>query len=189
MSTRPEFLAAVLTNPVNAAILERGGELGQPAWYLAAGAVFQTVWNHLDGRDPGAGINDYDFFYFDTDLSYEAEDAVIASARDLFADLGVDVEVRNQARVHLWYEKKFGKPGVQFSSCENAIDHFASPVCSYGVRREPDGAFSVYAPFGYADLFDRVVRPNTALATREVFEAKAARWAREWPGVSVVGWP
>ncbi|MGU3437377.1 nucleotidyltransferase family protein [Actinomycetes bacterium M1A6_2h] len=187
MSTHTEFLAAVRTNPINAAILDRGHELGQPAWYLVGGAVFQTVWNHLDGRDPTAGIKDYDLFYFDTDLSYEAEDAVITRAREIFP--GVDVEVRNQARVHLWYENKFGKPGRQFSSCEDAIDHFASPVCSYGVRTDADGAVSVYAPFGYDDLYGRIVRPNTALVSREIYEAKAARWAREWPGVSVVGWP
>jgi hypothetical protein len=35
--------------------------------------LFQTVWNVLDCRDPGAGIRDYDLFYFDEDTSYEAE--------------------------------------------------------------------------------------------------------------------
>lgn len=185
----PPFVAAVLTNPINDAILARGHELGHPAWYLAGGAVFQTAWNHLDGRDPTAGIKDYDLFYFDTDLSYEAEDAVITRARDLFADIDADIEVRNEARVHLWYEEKFGTPGRQFTSCEDAIDHFASPVCSFGVRRDADGTVAVHAPFGYDDLYDRVVRPNPALVTREVYEAKAARWAREWPGVTVVGWP
>ena len=47
--------------------------LGASDWWLTAGALFQTVWNVLDGRDPGAGIRDYDLFYFDEDTSYEAE--------------------------------------------------------------------------------------------------------------------
>ena len=45
-----------------------------PRWTLVSGCVFQSVWNRLAGRDPAAGIRDYDVFYFDdTDLSAEAE--------------------------------------------------------------------------------------------------------------------
>jgi hypothetical protein len=83
-----------------------------PDWWLTAGAVFQTVWNGLDRHAPGAGIADHDFFYYDaSDLSYEAEDIVIRRAATLFGDLGVTVEVRNEARVHLWHESRFGVPG------------------------------------------------------------------------------
>ena len=83
--------------------------LGLANWYLAAGGVFQTIWNVVTGRDPQAGIKDYDVFYFDShDLSYEAEDAVIKRANRLFADIPATIEVRNEARVHLWYEQKFG---------------------------------------------------------------------------------
>ena len=88
--------------------------------------LFQTVWNVPDGRDPGVGIRDYDLFYFDEDTSYEAEDAVIRRARELFKDLGPEVEVRNDARVHLWYEEHIGVPAVPFTSTADAIDHFAA---------------------------------------------------------------
>jgi hypothetical protein len=124
---RAHFLDLVQRNPVNVSILDRAPSLGVPDWWLTAGAVFQTVWNVLDGRDPGAGIADYDVFYHDaSDLSYDAEDAVIRRAARLFADLGVTVEIRNEARVHLWYESRFGVPGVAFTSSRDAIDHFAS---------------------------------------------------------------
>ena len=83
------FLSHILSNPVNAEILKRAPQLELNDWWLTAGALFQTVWNVLAGRDPGAGIRDYDLFYFDPDTSYEAEDAVIRRARVLFADLGV----------------------------------------------------------------------------------------------------
>ena len=64
------------------------------------GSVFQTVWNVLDGRNPTAGISDYDVFYFDaSDLSWDAEDAVVKRAADLFGDLDVAIEIRNEARV------------------------------------------------------------------------------------------
>ena len=76
---------------------------------MTAGVLFQTVWNALTGRPPGTGIRDADFFYFDADTSWEAEDAVIRAGADLFADLPVPVEIRNEARVHLWYADRFGR--------------------------------------------------------------------------------
>jgi hypothetical protein len=57
------FEQMVLSNPVTKAIVERMPQLGLPGCYLAAGALFQTVWNCLDGRDQQAGINDYDINY------------------------------------------------------------------------------------------------------------------------------
>jgi hypothetical protein len=54
------------------------------------------------------GVKDYDVFYFDENLSWEAEDAVIQQVSALTDDLGITVEIRNQARVHLWYEQYFG---------------------------------------------------------------------------------
>jgi hypothetical protein len=33
-----------------------------------------------------------------------------------------------------------------------------------------------------------VIRPNKAIIDRTVYEAKAARWAKAWPKLSVVAW-
>lgn len=183
------FLEVVQTNPVIVDILDRAVDLNLPDWYLTAGGLFQTVWNHQAGRDPQAGIRDYDFFYFDeSDLSYEAEDAVITRAASVFSDIPVDVEVRNEARVHLWYKEHFGSPLQPFVSTEDAIDHFVSTTCCFGVRTEPDGARRVYAPYGYDDLVSGLVRPNPRLPMRHVYESKAARWTTEWPALTVLPW-
>ena len=99
------------------------------------------------------------------------------------------IEVRNEARVHLWYEQKFGVPARQFTSSEDAIDHFASTTCCYGVTADPDGAMRVYAPHGFHDLFTMIIRPNPVLAPREVYEAKTARWREEWPSLTILPWP
>jgi hypothetical protein len=187
---RQQFLSAVLQNPVIGAILERMPQLGLGNWYLTAGGIFQTVWNMVSGRDPQVGIKDYDVFYFDdSDLSYEAEDSVIQRAHTLFSDITADIEVRNEARVHLWYEQKFGVPAPPFESCEDAIDHFASTTCCYGVSTDALGAVRVYAPHGFHDLFALIVRPNPVLAPREVYETKTARWVHEWPALTVLPWP
>ena len=184
------MLEIVLENPVCREIVNRADELGVEDWYLTAGGVFQTVWNHLDGRDPRTGIKDYDLFYFDAaDLSYEAEDRVIKRAEDLFRDISEVVEVRNEARVHLWYEKHFGVPASRFTSSTDAIDHFVSTTCCFGITRKAGADLHVYAPHGFDDLFNMVLRPNPVLAPREVYEAKAVRWRAEWPRLTVMPWP
>lgn len=138
-------------------VLTRAATLDLPGWYLTAGCVFQTVWNTVTGRPPTNGIADYDLFYFDSsDLSWAAEDALVQSAARVFADVPADVQVRSEARVHLWYEEKFGVPCPAYSSTEAAIDSFASTTCCLGVRLEPDGHWRVYAPHGLSDVFDMV---------------------------------
>jgi hypothetical protein len=187
---RSRFLDLVQRNLVNVAVLQRAPTLAVPDWWLAAGALCQTVWNVQAGRAPAAGIDDYDLLYFDdTDLSYEAEDAVIRRAGELFADLAGVVEVRNEARVHLWYEEHFGQPGVRFRSSADAIDHFPTMATSVGVTRAADGELVVYAPFGLDDVLAGRVRPNLRLAPRSVYEAKVQRWRTEWPTLSVEPWP
>ena len=103
------FVSEALQNPHNAALLERLPFLGLPDAWLVAGCLFQTVWNLRSGLAPTAHIKDYDLFYFDaSDLSEAAEQAVQDRATALFADLPITVEAKNQARVHLWYERWFG---------------------------------------------------------------------------------
>lgn len=178
------FVEMARANLVNRAILDRLPGLGLPDCWLVSGCLFQTVWNLLTGRPPTAGIADYDLFYFDgSDLSWTAEDRVIARCGQAFADLGVTVQVRNQARVHLWYEAKFGFPYAPLRSSTEAIDRFLSPVCSVGLRPVAGGGFELYAPFGLSDIFAMIIRPNPKFRLAPAaFEAKAARWRKEWPG-------
>ncbi|MGC9669589.1 nucleotidyltransferase family protein [Planosporangium sp. 12N6] len=189
-----EQLAALKTvlsrNDVLLEVLNRTASLGLPGWYVTAGCVFQTVWNVVTDRPPTSGIKDYDVFYFDgSDLSWEAEDAVIKAGRQVFSDLPVEVEIRNEARVHLWYEQKFGVPCVPYESTESAIDSFAATTCCVGVRLELDGGWRVYAPHGLSDVFNLVVRPNPVLAPREVYQTKSSRWQQQWPELTVLDWP
>ncbi|NEC88988.1 nucleotidyltransferase family protein [Streptomyces sp. SID12501] len=177
-------------NDVLVEVLARTATLDLPGWYLTAGCLFQTVWNVVTDRPPADGIKDYDVFYFDDgDLSWEGEDRVIRAGREVFAGLPAEVEIRNEARVHLWYEEKFGVPCPPHSSTEAAIDSFAATTCCLGVRLERGGRWRVYAPHGLSDVFNLVVRPNPVLAPQAVYEAKTARWREQWPELTVLDWP
>jgi len=181
------FLDIVLADPTVAAVLERAPSLGLHDWWLTAGVLFQTVWNCLTGRPSGTGIRDADFFYFDADTSWDAEDAVIRAGAELFGDLPVPVEIRNEARVHLWYADRFGMPAPPFRDCADAIDSFAAVCCCYGITNTAGGV-RAYAPHGYDDLFSLTVRPNPRLAPAHVYETKTARWKQQWPELTVLPW-
>ena len=51
-------------------ILDYVSELKLPNFYIAAGSIFQTIWNYYDNRDLNFGIKDIDVIYYDaSDLS------------------------------------------------------------------------------------------------------------------------
>jgi uncharacterized protein len=184
------FRTAVASNRTLTRVLDLAAGMNLPGWYLLAGCLYQTVWNVVTGQPPEAGILDYDLGYFDaSDLSWEAEDAVIQAGHKVFAGCTVPVQIRNQARVHLWYEPKFGMPCPPHESSEAAIDTFEATCACLGVRLEPGGRWRVYAPYGLSDVFNLVVRPNPLLAPRHVYQAKVTRWQQQWPALTVLPWP
>ncbi|HEY5398232.1 MAG TPA: nucleotidyltransferase family protein [Trebonia sp.] len=181
---------ALAQNQTLSDALAGAAAMNLPGWYLVAGCLYQTVWNVITGEPPEAGILDYDLVYFDpSDLSWEAEDAVIVAGNEVFTGLPAPVEIRNQARVHLWYEEKFGLACPPHTSSEAAIDTYEATAACLGVRLEPGGRWRIYAPYGLSDVFNLVIRPNPVLAPRHVYETKTARWQRQWPGLTVLPWP
>lgn len=182
-------IEAALANPVNRTVLDGLFEMALPDAWLVSGCIFQPVWNALTGRPPQHGINDYDVFYFDADDSYEAEDAVIRACAERFADVPAEIQVRNQARVHLWYPQKFGRPYPALRDSVEALTRFLSPCCAVGLRRTGQG-YQIAAPFGLDDLFAMVMRPNPATTgPPDQYDAKAARWKAAWPELTVIPWP
>jgi hypothetical protein len=184
-------LAAVLDNPINAAILDVLSDDVLPGWYLTAGCVCQAVWNRLTGRPPSYGVADYDVFYFDaSDLSYKAEDAVIRRTLALPGmPPGAVVEIRNQARVHLWYEQRFGVACLPLHSTEEGIDQFLTRSMAVGVRRERTGSMTVYARNGLDDLLALRIRPNIVAGRKHLYETKTSSLQARWPELSVEPWP
>jgi hypothetical protein len=170
--------------------LSVAGHLCLPDWLVFSGAVYQPVLNHLTGRPLDYGIKDYDLGYFDaSDLSYDAEDTVIRRVKTAFDEpLRSMVEVRNQARVHLWFEAKFGEPYAPLSCTAEALERFASATFAVGIRLEPDDRLHIEAPFGLADLFALRLRPNPYRKTVG-FDRASADVRRRWPELVIYNQP
>jgi len=188
-----EFLEGILQNRTNQIILDRFSAFGIKDWWLTAGCLAQTIWNIKANRVPESDIADYDLFYFDPDTSWLAEDHVIAQGAELFSDIPVSIEIRNQARVTIWYPEKFGVPYGAVTAASDGIDRFAYQTTAIGVRKDADkdgiDAYRIYAPFGLAAVMAGRVIPNTVLPVKKVYEAKIARWQKTWPDLVVTPWP
>jgi uncharacterized protein len=90
------------------------------------------------------------------------------------------IEVRNQARVHLWFEAKFGEQYGPVSRTAEALERFTSTTFAVGVRLEPDNRLHIEAPFGLADLFAPRLRPNPRRKTVH-FARTSVDVLRRWP--------
>ncbi|WP_395017822.1 nucleotidyltransferase family protein [Dongia sp.] len=184
-----DLTAAALGNPINRKILERLPMLGAPNACLVAGSVYQAFWNALSDRPVAEGVKDYDIFYFDaSDLSYEAEDVVVRKAAALFADLDVLVDVKNQARVHLWYQKRFGGGDYPPLLCvEDGISHFLVRSTCIGLMPQVDGTLRLIAPYGTAETRQGELRP-TAFRRDDLtrFREKAHSYVARWPWLKII---
>lgn len=175
--TPETFRALALTNPINATILDRLPALGLDQAYLVAGCLYQAVWNASDGRAPGWGVKDYDLFYYDPDTSWESEDAAIRRAANLFADLGVEVELRDQARVHLWYPQRFGKVIQPLESSKDGIAGFLVRCTCVGLSATGE----VVAPYGLEELAAGILSPNPRTDNPAQYRVKVDSYRARWP--------
>ena len=169
-------------------ILERFEEVALPDSWLVAGCIAQTIWNLGYGQPAEFGLKDVDLIYFDEqDLSFEAEASHERRLGHLFQHLPIKLDVKNEARVHLWYEDRFGYAIEPYSSSSDAIATFPTTATAVGVRGM-GYKFGCCAPFGLDDLFSLVVRPNKRQITRAIYEAKVDRWRPIWPRLTFLPW-
>jgi hypothetical protein len=182
MTLEGRLIAAVRASPTLMRVMTGLRALDLPDWRLVSGCVYQTVWNAVTGRPPDHGLKDYDAVYFDSDTSYDAEDMHIRRAAAVFAPpLNHLVEVRNQARVHLWFEDKFGEPYAPLRSTDESLERYVCPAFAVGIRLEADDAITVVAPFGLEGVFGLRLRPNpnrpfNAQGYERVMDSARARW-------------
>ncbi|MBX9801154.1 MAG: nucleotidyltransferase family protein [Caulobacteraceae bacterium] len=161
--------------------------LGLNDWRVFSGAVYQSVWNAVTGRPVGYGRKDYDLGYFDPDTSWDAEDVVIKRVAAAFEEpFRSDVEVRNQARVHLWFPDRFGEPYEALTGTDEALARFVAPAFAVGVRLEADDTISIAAPFGLEDVFSLTLRPNPDRPRAKGWDRALASARARWPELTAI---
>lgn len=158
-------------------------------FYIGAGAIAQTIWNSIFGNDLNYGIEDVDIVYFNRkDISNTGENITKVHLTQLLNHTLYSIDIKNQARVHLWYKDKFGYDIEPITSMINAVNRWPTTCTSISLRLDNNKNLEVYAPFGLDDLFLGIVRPNKKQITEEIFNKKVRKWLSKWPDLKIIPW-
>lgn len=166
--------AILFSSPLIKDALEKAKLTGIEKYYIGAGCITQTVWNYLFRKPLDYGIKDIDFIYYDDKyLDFESENQVVIKIKELYKDFPVDIDVKNQARVHLWYKERFGYEIEPYDSLESAINTWLTTATAIGVKLNYNNLI-IYALFGLSDLFGKIIRPNKVQIIEEIYHKKVS---------------
>lgn len=172
-------------------ILDYISELNLPNFYIAAGSVFQTIWNYYDGKPLNYGIKDIDIIYYDeVNLSKEMEKDLENKIINYFKELDINYEfdVHNEARMHLWKKENENKNIDQYKNSEDAIAQWIATIHAIGITKE-NGNIKIYAPYGLSDIFSRTVRPiKHKNNSKELYDKKVISWSNRFDNLNIIEW-
>jgi uncharacterized protein len=181
-------LAAVLRRaPLLMEALRVAREVDAPDWLINAGAIRDAVWDAVHDRPPTGAPRDVDLGFFDAgDLTPDRDAAVEAALRERAPH--VPWEAKNQAAVHRWYPRVFGREVPPFRSTAEAVATFPDTASCVGVRLLDADDLLVVAPYGLADLLGCVCRHNPARVSAALYERRVTekRWVERWPRMRYV---
>jgi len=178
----------IRSDPWFLSVLRAARDSGLLEWAIGARAIRNLVWDVLHGYQRRTPLADIDLVYFDsTNLGSDHE----RLSEERLARLlpGVPWQVKNQAAVHLWYERVFGESVPPLSSIEEAVATWPETATAVAVRLLPDDTLYVVAPFGPSDLFDMILRRNPARVSRDEFLRRCRDKAiqSKWPRGQLIG--
>jgi uncharacterized protein len=155
MESQINRLISILNNSPVGEVLPAIARLHLPDWWLAGGAVRNTVWRSLYGTSCELGIKDFDVAFFDFAGDRQQELTAKATLTEQFPNYQFDV--KNQASFARW------RSGEQaYSSVEDGITHWLHTATAVGVRLDAQGEWQVFMPYGLEDLFQGVIYPTPA---------------------------
>jgi uncharacterized protein len=158
-----------------------------PDWLVGGGVIRNIVWDHLHGYVQPTPIKDVDVAFFDgVNLTPSRDHEVQMELEKIMPD--IPWEAKNQAAVHLWYERVFGYPVQPLLSSADAIATWPEPATCVAVRLLESDEIMVEAPYGLDDLFNMILRRNPRRVTEEIFLDRIRTKAplKKWPRVEIV---
>lgn len=146
-------LQEILANSPVGQVLPAISQIHLPDWWLAGGAVRNTVWNVLFGEECGLFIKDFDIAFFDINGQRDQELAAKIALTELFSNYQFDV--KNQASFARW------RPGRRtYTSAEDGVANWLHTATAVGVRLDSQGQWQFFTPYGLDDLFSGLIRPT-----------------------------
>lgn len=184
-----EFISIIKQNKELMLILDYIDFLNLPNSYIAAGSVFQTIWNYYDNKPLNYNIKDIDIIYYDSNnLSKEDEKKLESNISQYFKDMNYEFDVHNEARMHLWKKENENRNIDQYKNSEDAIDQWIATVHAIGITKK-NNKIEVYAPYGLSDIFSKTIRPIKHKAnSKELYNKKATAWKNRFDNLNIIEW-
>jgi len=186
MNLPPSPLAQRLTDMVRSsaelmAALTTARSLGLESWCIGAGAVRTLVWDALHDHASPTPLADVDLVHFTPHAPPQRDAELETRLRQLMPAL--EWEVTNQAHVHTWFMREFGREVAPLLSLEDGVATWPEYATCIGVALDADDTIQVIAPHGLEDLFELRVRHNPARADAGTFRHRVVskRFAQRWP--------
>ncbi len=186
-SEEKELIKIIKQQPWLIEALEQAKSLNLPDWYIAAGAIRNTVWNYYHKFPTDKNQNDVDVVYFDPkDMKGKKEKEYENKLKSINPKL--NWEVVNQARAHLFKTNLKKDIPASKSSCET-ISHWTETATCTGIRLQKDNSFTICAPYGLSDLMKLIVKPipkpyqDLPLYKERITKKK---WKKIWPRLSIL---
>jgi len=177
-----ERLAALVRSSAELmAALSAARSLGLGSWCIGAGAVRTLVWDALHGHASPTPLSDIDLVYYDPNAPLQRDAQLEACLRTAMPSLAW--EVTNQAHVHTWFMREFGREVPPLLSLEDGVATWPEYATCVGVSLEAGDTVRVIAPHGLEDLFALRVRHNPARADIDTYRRRVTskRFAQRWP--------
>lgn len=186
-----EFVSILKQNKDLMIILDYIAELKLPNFYIAAGSIFQTIWNYYDKKPLNYGIKDIDIIYYDSkniskDYEKDLERKIIEHFKSI--NLNYEFDVHNEARMHLWKKENENKDINQYKNTEDAIDQWIATVHAIGITKR-NNKINIYAPYGLSDIFSKTIRPIKHKAnSKELYNKKVESWKKRFSNLNIIEW-
>ena len=183
------FISILKQNKDLMSILDYIADLNLSNFYIAAGVVFQSIWNYYDNRPFNYRVKDIDIIFYDSsNISKDFDQELENKITNYFKNLNYVFDVHNEARMHLWAKEKENKDIEQYKNSEDAIDHWIVTVHAVGITKK-DNEIKVYAPYGLSDIFSRTIRPiKHENSSKELYEMKAASFKIRFANLTIIKW-
>jgi hypothetical protein len=162
-----QTLRTILNDSPVGVVLPAIADLNLPNWWLAGGAVRNTVWRSIFGQECNLLIKDYDIAFFDPLGNRDQELSAKATLSAQFPESEFDV--KNQASFGNWRNGN-----RTYSSVEDGIANWLHTATAVGVRLNAEKEWEFFTPYGLDDLFHGIIRPTPTHINDINAEKKAA---------------
>lgn len=174
-------LQQILENSAIAFVLPAIAKLNLANWWLAGGAVRNTVWKAIFGEDCKLVINDFDIAFFDLEGDRNQELAAKIALTEQFPDYKFDV--KNQASFARWRTGR--RP---YHSTEDGVADWLHTATAVGVRLDHQRQWQFFTPYGLDDLLQGKVCPTPAHQQNPDAERKGASFIELCPALRLADW-